>query len=224
MVRFTRRSASKRGMKRTRRSTNLRALRTYRPVRSLVPRNSANRGHAFKRMLGSATITGNVAYSPYLNAYSGQQINLAAVQGTSDFQNLYDQYRINYIVIKFWLRIDPSAQTAASASFPKLYWYRDYDDESTPASLNEIRENGRCKIAVMNPNRPVTIKFRPNSLNTVYAGVATSTYKPVWRQWLDVAVPSARHYGIKYGIDDLTNTNYKVDIEAMLYLECRNSR
>ena len=80
--------------------------------------------HSFKRMIrDGSTWNGNAAYTPLAQAFSSANIQLANVVNSTDFANLYDQYRINYVVLKFWLRIDPSAQAAASASYPKLYWY-----------------------------------------------------------------------------------------------------
>lgn len=179
--------------------------------------------HNFKRMLSQTSgIQGNATFAPYLGI--GALNGISQVVNSSEFGNLYDQYRINFVVWKFWLKIDPSAQAAGSASFPKLYWYRDYDDTTIPGSLNEIRENQRAKVVVMNPNRPVTIAFKPNTLQLVYQSPVASTYRPTWGQWIDAANLNTPHYGYKFGIDDLTNTNYRVDIEVTVYFSCRNPR
>lgn len=181
--------------------------------------------HSFKRWVrDGTTITGNAVHAPYLGIRSSNVIQLGNLVNSTDFANLYDQYRINYVVVKFWLRIDPGAQTAGTASYPKLYWYRDYDDATIPASLNEIRENAKCKIAVMNPNRPITIKFKPNTLQLLYQSAVANQFKPVFGQWLDMSTTSTGHYGIKYAIDNLTNTNYSVDIEDCFYFQCRQPR
>lgn len=181
--------------------------------------------HSFKRMVRDGTqIVGNAVHAPYLGGITASQIQLGNVVNSSDFANLYDQYRINYVVVKFWLKIDPSAQTAAGASYPKLYWYRDTDSSGTPGSLNEVRENAKSRVAVMLPNRPVTIAFKPNTLQLIYQSALASQYKPVWGQWLDMSTTSTPHYGVLYAIDDLTNTNYKVDIETTFYFQCKQPR
>lgn len=181
--------------------------------------------HSFKRMARDGfSYTGNVAYNPLLVTWSANWINLALVVNASDFANLYDQYRINFVVFKVWLKIDPGAQTAATASYPKLYWYRDYDDNTAPGSLNEMRENVKCKVAVLNPNRPITIKFKPNTLQLLYQSTIANQFKPVFGQWLDMSSTNTPHYGIKVAIDDLTNTNYKVEVETTFYFQCRQPR
>lgn len=193
-----------------------------RSVPRFVRPSSRTMVHSFKRMVASpGTIVGSPAFLPYLNTFS---YTLAGITNPSDFSNLYDQYRINYIVAKFWLKIDPSAQTAAGASYPKAYWYRDLDDTSLPTSLNEIRENATAKCVVMNPNRPVTIAFKPNTLNTLYGTALASTYQPVWGVWHDMSQTSTIYYGFKFAIDDLQNTNYQVSTEVTYYLQCRQPR
>lgn len=66
--------------------------------------------HSFKRMhRDGVSYAGNVAYTPFTAAWSSNLIQLANVVNSTDFANLYDQYRINFVVLKFWLKIDPSA-------------------------------------------------------------------------------------------------------------------
>lgn len=176
--------------------------------------------HSFKRMTPITTIVGAAPLAPYQN---NTNVALSNLLNYTEFTNLFDQFRINYVVIKFWLRIDPSAQTAATASYPKLYWVRDYNS-ATLLTQNEMRERANCRISVMSPNKPVVIKFKPNLLNQqTYTTVGTSSYTPIWNQWIDRGSAAAFYYGGLYNIDDLTNTNYKVDIETTYYFQCKNT-
>lgn len=205
-------------MRRRARPFKRRRMGMRRRVRGRIGRRGV---HHFKRGSALNTINGNAVYAPYVDSLS---FNLNAVINPSDFTSLYDQYRINYVVVKFHLRIDPSAQAAGSASYPRLYYYRDLDDTTAPSNLNEMRENQRCRMKVLNPQRCVTIKIRPNVLGMLYSTVGVTQYTPKFKQWLDCSTSTTIHYGIKYAIDDLTNTNYKVDIEKWYYISCRNSR
>lgn len=200
-------------------------MRTRAPIRRrrLLKRSTRQPVHHYKRYLSQRTpISGNVGYAPYLNSLV--VAGISEVVNPTDFSALYDQYRINYVVAKFWLKIDPSAQTAATASFPKMYWVRDLDDSVIPGSLNEVRERPDCRIAVMNPNRPVVIKFKPNVLDLVYQSALASTYRPRFKSWCDMSNTNTPHYGVKFAIDDLTNTNYKVDFEIKLYFSCKQPK
>lgn len=195
---------------------------TRRATTTMITRRPSNQVHSFKRMLSSPfQFVGSAVYAPLVQSFTCTLGNLTSA---TDFTNLYDQYRINFVSVKFWLKIDPGAQTAAAASYPKFYWYRDYDDDGFPSNLNEMRENSKCKVIVMNPNRPITVAYKPNVLQTVYASTTTNTYKPAFNQWTDMANTSTKHYGFKWAIDDLTNTNYKVDLETTVYFQCRQPR
>lgn len=179
--------------------------------------------HHFRRNVNEiGPIVGNAAYIPYTNA-TGVTFN--QLINSTEFTSLYDQYRINYVVDKYWLKIDPSAQAAASASFPKMYICRDLDDGAVPANLNELRERNNCVVKVMNPNRPVVYKFKPNVLDSIYrTGITDGSSTPKWKVWIDCSLPDLSHYGYKYAIDDLTNTNYRVTIERTIYFSCKNVR
>lgn len=207
--------APKRKMPMSRRNRKKQRL-TVRRMQPMV-----NVPHAFRRMAPRQTIVGQAVYNPLTTAYG---VQLSQLINSGEFTTLYDQYRFIKCTVKFFLRIDPAAQSASAASYPKLFWHRDYDDESAPATLDEIRENGKCKYRVMDPNKPVVVTFVPNVLQLVYASAIANTYKPAFKQWIDCNVPGAKHYGFKWGIDDLTNTNYRVDLETECIIECRNSR
>lgn len=184
--------------------------------------------HKYTRMFSGAggiasalNIDGQSTYAPYLNALG---VRLSSVVNASDFGNLYDQYRITKAKVKFYLQVDPSAQAAATASYPKMYWYRDYDDLTVPGSLNEFRENTKCKVAILRPDRPITWVWKPNTLSLIYQSAIANQFKPVWNQWLNMATQNTDHYGFKFAIDDLTNVNYKVRTEVQLWFECRQPR
>lgn len=185
-------------------------------------KRSRQQVHHFRRSGTVFGYSGNAVNNPLL-FWRGSVFD--DIVNFAEFTVLYDQYRINYVVDRFWLKIDPSAQTAATASFPKLYWSRDLDDSGVAANLNELRERGNCRIKVMNPNRPVVIKWKPNVLNSVYrTGVTDSSATPLWGQWIDMSATNLIHYGYKAAIDDLTNVNYRVDIERTVYFSCKNTR
>lgn len=190
------------------------------PSRGVKASRTSVTTHSFIRKATPFALQGNVAYAPYQNVTA---ISFSQIANSAEFSALYDQYKLNLVKLQFWLRVDPSAQAAASAISPKLFWFRDMDD-NVPASMTEMRERARCKIAVLRTDRPVTIWVKPNVLAEVYRGVGTTTYSPKFGQWLDMTNTDVTHYGVKWNIDNLTNTNYYVDIESTYYFQCKNSR
>lgn len=213
----------------TRNTRNTRRRYTRRTaVRRSMRMPPAAQSYKFTRMLagtgntgGALSLTGNAVYAPYIGAMG---VTLGQVVNSADFANLFDQYKITYAKAKWYLSIDPGAQTATTANYPKLFWCRDFDDDTTVSSLNDLRENVRTKVAVLRPDRPVVIGWKPNVLRTVYGTAVASTYTPAFNQWVDMSQTSTKHYGYKFAIDNLTNTAYKVEVEIQLWFECKNAR
>lgn len=193
----------------------------YKGLSKSVVRGPSADVHTFKRWTDGGVITGNAVNNPYLASFS---FTLGALPNVSEFTNLFDQYMITKVVTKMWLKIDPSAQAAASAAFPKLYVARDFDTSTAPASLNDLRQYARCKVIGFNPNRPITLVSKPNTLALSYTSAIANNYTPKWNTWLDVGDPNTIHYGWLYAIDDLTNTNYRVTIDHTYYFKCKNTR
>lgn len=203
-------------------TNNQRRKKFYR--RSLQKRSYANLKrdvHYFKRSFLQTTILGNAAYTPYL---AGVNWTFNALPNYTEFANMFDRYKVTYVKLYFHLKIDPSAQAAASATFPKLYYVTDFDDSTNPTSINQLREHSNLKIKVLNPNKPVVVRVKPAVLQEVYRGLASTTYSPKWNQWIDMANVDVPLYGLKIAIDNLTNTNYAVDIDAKMWFQCKDVR
>lgn len=165
--------------------------------------------HHFKRGCELVTYTGSSA--PVLVSWS---FGLASCINFGEFTALFDQYRINAIQLHFHYRYDPGASGTFNntASYPRLYTVKDYDDVVTPLSITELREYDKCKLTILNPNRPFKLMLRPAIRSTV-----GSNHTPKWKQWLDCDLSSTSHYGIKWGVDNLpTNAILEVEIKYFL--------
>lgn len=177
--------------------------------------------YSFKRSISNpGTFQGN-AVSPLL---IGQSNTFAQIANSAEFTTLFDQYQITYIQMKFFLRIDPSAQPAATAAYPKLHIVRDYDDASTPANINELREHPRVMQRVLTPTRAVTFGWKPAVATNLFLTPITNGTEPRWKVWVDMANTGLPHYGIKFAIDNFTNTSYFVDTEMKYWFKVRGVR
>lgn len=156
-------------------------------------------------------------YQSVTNVALNQLVN------SSDFTQLYEQFRITYCVIKFFLTIDPSAQSAGTANYPRLYWCRDTND-SVPLTENEMYERADMRSAILKPDRPVIMKFKPNVLAVNYLSGVTSAYTAKWNEWIDTANAAVPYYGCKWNIDNFTNTNYRLHIDQTFYFQCKGAK
>lgn len=199
----------------TKTSKALTMRKSKRPQVGLIP-------HRFVRMQANPwSISGNAAYTPYVY---GQTFSMDQLVNNSEFGNLFDNYKITHAQVKFYLEIDPSAQSAAAAYYPKLLYVIDHDDANAPASLNEMREHARCQVRVMTPQKPVVINIKPSALSEMYRSPITTSYVPKWHQWIDCAHLNVPHYGLKFAIDNFTNPVYTARQEVKLWFSCKDTR
>lgn len=209
---------AKRMTRRPRGPARKRARKTA-PTRTVAKANRNRELYFFRRNAANETdMVGLPASAPLLRTY---QFSLSNVTASTDFTNLFDMYKITFVQVKFYLVIDPSAQAAAVARYPRMWWTRDYDDANT-LSINQIRERSKCGSALLTPHKPIVINVRPAITTQVYRTPISTGYAPKWNQWLDADQPDIPHYGLKIALDDLTNTNYRVQHEIKYWFACKN--
>lgn len=201
---------SRKGRKQSRKTVMSKSLR--RPIAQQI--------HRFARNYQALAVAGNAAYAPY---QQGFDTRLSYLPNATEFSNLYDQFMITYVVHRFFLEVDPSAQTASTAIAPKLFYVRDQDSLGL-LTLDELRERSNCKIKVLRTDRPIIIKYKPNLLQEVYRGAISTTYSPKWNTWIDMSNTDASHFGLIWAIDNFTNTNYKLSVQTKVYFACKNTR
>ena len=100
--------------------------------------------HAFRRKIaptGLALAAGDNLY--------GYTFALSDVPSVGDYTALYDQFRLNMVVLRFvWRSTQVSALETSNNAFvgpPSVVYVVDRDDASAPASANEVREYARSK-------------------------------------------------------------------------------
>jgi len=154
------------------------------------------------------------------------------IPGWSEFQALYDSYKINAMKVFFIPLSNVSISSSAAglvSTNEGTYFYRflsciDYNDRSNPATLNAIREYDNCKVT--SNNRIHKRYFKPNFTvdveNDDFPGTMANRYKP----WLNTAAQTVEHYGLKYGFEhaNLTSSHSLYRIEIKVYLSFKAKR
>lgn len=200
--------------------------------RSRVGRNPSTNLHHFKRYTGAFDIQNSATTTekPYAMVFTfNQLINY------SEFETLYDRYRIDYIDVKLQLQTNPDSDHVIGNDavinetnfYPKLWWIKDYDDSSAD-TLTELRQRAGAKYRIMKPNSEVKIRVRPAILNQTYRTSTTTGYAPKWRQWIDFAQVDVPHYGLKINLDlnGRANTEqfYILRVETQFHFTCKDVR
>lgn len=125
--------------------------------------------------------------------------NLESLSSAAEFTELFEQYRCNYIRMR-WIPNQDYVTTLgqANAIFYVTTSARrgvnaDYDTE------NEYLEDPKYKC--FKANRPFRISYVPNTLIEQYESTATTGYTPSYKQWLTTNDKTVPLYGFHmYGL------------------------
>lgn len=166
-------------------------------ISAMAKRVSQGVGNYYFRRMGTKPDV--VGATPSVAQYGSFTFQLQDLPSFNEFTNLYDQYMLEKVELHLKLFFDPSAQSAGNAVFPMMYYRVDYDDDGTPASIDEFRQVQTTKICVINPNRFKKITIKPKILQSLY-NPTVNAYSPKSNAWIDCSYANAPHFGFKYAI------------------------
>lgn len=166
---------------------------------------------------------------------TAKTFSLSGVTNHSELTQLYDQYKIMAVVVKVHMLNNPdtiyppggsvTANPPNHTAYPKLWYFRDYDDNTAPADRTTLKQIGKAKCFTLRPNKTYSFKVKPAVLNLL-SGTAT---QPIWPARLDCTDSVQTHYGMKFCLDyemtpPLTGVPIKLAFETLYYLKMFNSR
>lgn len=166
------------------------------------------------------------------------QFTLDLLPAYADFQNLFDWYKINYITLNIMPYFSEATNTGTLVAFSttssvsnlRIFTAVDYNDNSTPASINAIREYQNCKVTryIFGQKR----KFRPRPLIETNTSNPDVQY-PIGNPWVstDTSGVQCPHFGLKLGVDtsvyntaSIAQNDVLLKIEGVMYIACKAPR
>lgn len=209
---------------------------TYKRRRTLkrsLRRGLSSNVHMYKRWGTANTVECTGTETDQAIAFTLQNVS-----GYSELTALYDRYQISAVTVKFQLinnpeliyvpGTDPTTTINNPTFYPKLWYYRDYDDIST-INLSAMREVGKAKFKVMKPNTVLSVRLKPAVLRQIYRSAITTAYEPCWPKSLDINAADTPHYGLKWildsnGVTPWNNGKFFVRVDYVYTLKLLNSR
>jgi len=148
---------------------------------------------------------------------------LSSLRNSTDFTNLFDQYRIDKVDLYFRLVNNPDAQTSttvASSYFPTLWYVKDVDD-TTSMTVADMQEKQGVKRVIMNPQTLVKISVVPKFQKMVYQTLTNTGYGPA-SGWLDCVDTNVPHYALKTVFNvPATGVDWNVEVQAKYHCSFR---
>lgn len=198
-----------------------------RPVPGL--QNVALRTHSFK--VTQVRAPSQTTLGVLLQALN---FRLSYLTNVAEYSALFDQYRINCVVVKIVWRSSTASVIESSVNnsvgMPIMYHCLDFDDSTTPVSVAELRERGNCRMTYFSPlKRTQTIKLYPRNLNTIFRTGVSNAYALGRRKaWLDMTNTDVDHYGVKLAVEmpqaGGTIVEGYFDIINTVYFQCKGQR
>lgn len=129
------------------------------------------------------------------------------IDGCPDFARwspIYNQFRINKIVVQYTYTKGYQDATFGSENAenacPRLFHCIRPDQPTVPGSLNEARVYpGMKEIPMKGKVFTHSVAFTPSCLLEGYEGTGATFYAPKYKQWMDVADPTTKFYGLIHG-------------------------
>jgi len=177
-----------------------------------------------KRGATATALVGNPAYVPYL---TGETFSLDALKEYTELPDVFDEYRIMMVQLKFSLRYDPASLAGLGGPvgvYPTLWWFIDNTDATAPGSLDVLRATAGAKHRKFELSKPIIITFRPKCLTPAYKGITSGYSAAKVGTWIDANYPDVPHFALKWGIDFHNNTGQYIDIERRYWVQFRNPR
>lgn len=123
-----------------------------------------------------------------------------------EFTSLFQEYRINCIVINYvptWSNADLANNSAvAPNSLPTIGWAFDYNDANTPLAMDAISEYSNYKEQRF--MKAMKAKLWPATAPGLYISAISAGYAVQRKTWIRAANSDVPHYGMKLGIYNMT--------------------
>ena len=165
--------------------------------------------------------------------------SLAELRQATYYRNIFEQYKINKVVVTFRYK---GVGTAAGGTShrpneinPVLYIKRDHNDDQDSTggnqeSLSEMKDSSKTFEVQLTNNRPnfsMTIKPAILMEDSVYNGATGVQHMPVWGKWIDVKEDNINYYGLKaYAVGQGSSSADalgKIEVSYKVYFSMKNN-
>jgi hypothetical protein len=155
------------------------------------------------------------------------QFSLSGCINSSEFTNLFDQYRLLSVELVLWYERTVQ-NTEADALYPYMAYSTDWDGQAAaPTSTSEVLQHDNSKVKAFTDTDPL-IKIRINRPGVVApVGTSSAIVHSLRSPWIDCSDATIPHYGLlafiaKYNTG--TGADGSLRYFSRVHLEFRSTR
>ncbi len=155
----------------------------------------------------------------------GRVFKLSNLPNTTEFTNLFDQFRIVRVEVEY---VFSTHILASQAKYPRITFAVDYSDASNPASENDILQYENAETFQFGQVKHMFKRvFQPRAALASYQGAFTGYGLANPNQWFDTNNSSIEYYGTKEWITNYNTTaatGATINVYHRYHLEFKNAR
>jgi len=155
----------------------------------------------------------------------GRRFRLSDLPSTTEFTNLFDQYRIVMVEAEY---VFSTHILASQARYPRIAFAVDYSDSTNPGSESEVLQYQNAEAFQFGQVKHTFKRvFKPRAALAAYQGTFTGYGTASPNQWFDTNNSSIEYYGTKEWINNYNTvlaTGAVLNVYHRYHLEFKNAR
>jgi len=164
----------------------------------LVPRLRTGENQIYQ-IAQTVDTTYTLTQAAITNTFLGFNFSLDQLAQYSTWTTLFDQYMIDTVQVIIRPQYNAIGLfVPSSVKIPLLYTVIDYDDNTAPTTLTQLKEYSNCNVSMY---ETVVVQFSPHAALAAYDGSVFTSFANSTRTWIDAAYPGVKHYGVKMGVE-----------------------
>lgn len=191
--------------------------------RTSIPRSmNSNHMSVMLRTLDTVITNSNIAEQRITYRFQ-----LSACLNYVAYQTMWEQYRINKVVITWKpIRVQSvvgqveDVTPASTTNIPSYVVAIDNDDVATEDYTDTKTRYGSRERLVTTPGKVV---MKPACLSEIYLAGAATAYSPQYGKWLDCRYATVPHYGVRLAMEPAEPAgNYALECKTKIYVSFKN--
>lgn len=136
----------------------------------------------------------------------GANVDTYAMPNATDFSNLYEQYRIDWIDVMITFSNNNSSINQPTTGLPRIFFAEDHDDTSAVNMTGILQYDNlqQWQLGALDGSNTKTIRIHPTALQSVYLSAVSTGYQAGNKsQFISTAYAGVPHYGVKMVVDPI---------------------